>query len=152
MTLCVLSEPSIPHRIEILREDGEAQLGHATIPSGELVVDELRVAILGESVLSVWVFAEPPLTNETGTIERFDEDGYRIRRAIPYEIEQLQPNDFVARFAEANISIGGVDAQDAYQSLVAEILDTLDTLIVEDQLSPAAADQLRILQTYLVKA
>ena len=58
----------------------------------------------------------------------------------------------IATFQEANIAIGGFDRQDAYQSFVAEILDTFDVLTEEEYLGPDAAAQLQVLRTYIGKA
>lgn len=88
---------------------------------------------------------------ETGEIRRL-EDGYDLIRPIPYRIERMDEGEFRASFDEANIAISGVGRQDAYQSLVAEILDTFDTLTGEEQLSPATAAQLDVLRTYIARA
>lgn len=78
--------------------------------------------------------------------------GYEVLRPIPVEIKRADDSTFVARFAEANIAIGGFDAQDAFQSLVAEILDAFDTLTEEAHLTGSAAEQLRVLRAYIAKA
>lgn len=89
---------------------------------------------------------------ECGVIERL-EDGYEVLQPIPYEIDVINEGDCMASFDEANIAIGGSDAGDAYQALLANILDTFDSLVAEEgRLSPQAADQLRILRTYIGKA
>ena len=81
------------------------------------------------------------------------EDGYVVLRPIPIKIERVNEGGFLATFSEANIAIGGLDYQDAYQSLVAEILDTFDTLTEEEErLSPDAAAQLQVLRTYIGQA
>ena len=80
------------------------------------------------------------------------EDGYPVLKPIPYEIERIADGDFLATFQAANIAISGFDAQDAYQSLVAEILDTFDALVDEPRLGQDAAAQLQILRTYIGKA
>jgi len=87
--------------------------------------------------------------DECGVIEAL-EDGYNVRQPIPYEIEQVGEGDYLASFDEANIAIGGLDDQDAYQALIIEILNTFDTLTEEEShLSSAAARQLEILRTYI---
>jgi hypothetical protein len=91
-------------------------------------------------------------TTEQSVIIGDLEDGYKVLQPIPIDIEHVDDITFLARFQEANIAIGGVDAQDAYQSLVAEILDTFDALISEERLGPDATAQLHILRTYIVKA
>ena len=81
------------------------------------------------------------------------EPGYTVIRPIPYEMERTDDNEFVACVADVNIAISGADKQDAYQSLVAEILDTFDTLTQdEEHLGADAAAQLALLKTYIVKA
>jgi hypothetical protein len=87
---------------------------------------------------------------EHGTIDAL-EVGYAVRRPIPYKIEMVAAGDYLASFDDANIAVGGRDAQDAYQSLVAEILDTYDVLEVEAEHSPQAQAQFALLQTYIVK-
>ena len=57
----------------------------------------------------------------------------------------------MAAFREANIAMSGSDNNDAYQALVAEILETFDVLIGERNLGQDAAEQLRILSTYIVR-
>lgn len=79
------------------------------------------------------------------------EAGYGIRRAIPVKIKRIEAGNFEASFREANIAISGVDSDDAYQALVAEILDTFDVLVQEPTLGPDAAEQLRILRTHIVR-
>lgn len=78
-------------------------------------------------------------------------DGYAVIRPIPYTIERIAAGDYRASFAEANIAIGGRDPQDAYQSLVAEILDTYEVLEAEATNSPHAQAQLDVLRTYIGK-
>ena len=80
------------------------------------------------------------------------EEGYAVLRPIPYKIEKIHDGNYQASFREANIAIGGVDEQDAYQSLVAEILDTFDTLTDEPLLVPDLILQLQVLRTYIAKA
>ena len=84
-------------------------------------------------------------------IDSLGEAGYRILQPIPVEIRRVEPGDFLALFREANIAISGSDNNDAFQALVAEILDTFDVLIKERNLGPGAAEQLRILNTYIVR-
>lgn len=80
------------------------------------------------------------------------EIGYLVLRPIVVEIRRTDDKTFTASFDEANIAIAGADAQDAYQSLVAEILDVFDALSSEVALSPFAKQQLSVLETYIVKA
>ena len=81
-----------------------------------------------------------------------NEDGYVVFQPIPIKIERTDDTSFLATFQEANIAMVGVDRQDAYQSLVAEILDTFDVLTGEGHLGPDAAAQLQVLRTYIGKA
>lgn len=135
MTFCVLAEPSISQRVEIPHEDD------AAVKIFEVPGDLLLTAMVVNATADV----------ETGTIDDLGEDGYRLLQPIPYEINPLRADDFLATFDEGNIGISGDDAQDAYQSLVAEILDTFDRLSSEPRLSPAASRQLEVLRRYIVK-
>ena len=45
----------------------------------------------------------------------------------------------------------GSDSNDALQALVVEILETFDVLLSEQHLGPDAAEQRRILGTYIVR-
>ena len=85
-------------------------------------------------------------------IDDFGEDGYRVLKPIPIDIRRIGDGNFLASFQEANIAIGGLDSQDAYQGLVAEILNTFDTLNGEASLGPDAAAQLEVLRSYIVRA
>ncbi|MYA80134.1 MAG: hypothetical protein F4X39_06350, partial [Acidobacteriia bacterium] len=73
-------------------------------------------------------------------IKNLGEAGYQILQPIPVVIQEVAPEDFLASFHEANIAISGSDNDDAYQALVAEILDTFDVLIEERSLGPDAAE------------
>lgn len=79
------------------------------------------------------------------------EAGYTVLAPIPVTIELVEDATYLARFDEANIAITGTDKQDAYQSLVAEVLDTFDMLATEANLAPAAAAQLAVLRAYIAK-
>lgn len=79
------------------------------------------------------------------------EASYDVVIPIPVRIQRVDRDTFEASFDEANVAINGVDAQDAYQSLVAEILDTFDTLIGEPALGGPAAQQLAVLRRHIVK-
>ena len=85
-------------------------------------------------------------------IEDLGEAGYGVLRPIPVEIKRVGIGDFEASFRAANIAISGSDQDDACQALVAEILDTFDVLAGERNPGPDAAGQLRILNTYIVRA
>ena len=84
-------------------------------------------------------------------IDNLGEGGYHTLQPIPVEIQEIAPEDFLASFREANIAISGSDNDDAYQALVAEILDTFDVLIEERNLGPDAAEKLRTLSTYIAR-
>lgn len=88
---------------------------------------------------------------EACTIEEL-EDGYNVTVPIPVTIERVDDKTYQATFEEANIAITGFDGQDAYQSLVAEILDTYDTLVNEPELGRDAAAQLAVLRRHIVQA
>ena len=84
-------------------------------------------------------------------IKNLGEAGYQILQPIPVVIQEVAPEDFLASFHEANIAISGSDNDDAYQALVAEILDTFDVLIEERSLGPDAAEKLQTLSTYIAR-
>ena len=86
------------------------------------------------------------------SIDDLGEAGYRVLQAIPVEIRRVGIGDFEASFREANIAISGRDQADAYQALVAEILETFDVLLTEQNLGPDATEQRQILRTYIVRA
>ncbi len=92
------------------------------------------------------------LPHEYYWIEDLREDEYRVLQPIRVRVKRIGLGNFEASFPEANISISGIHSDDAYQALVAEILDTFDILNEEAVLGPAASDQLRILRTYIAKA
>lgn len=79
------------------------------------------------------------------------EGGYRVRQPFCVQITEIGVGNFEATFPEAHIAICGIDRHDAYQALVAEILDTLDTLTEERSLIPKAAEQLQTLREYIAK-
>ncbi len=84
-------------------------------------------------------------------IEDLGEPGYYLLRPIPAEISQVGPATFEASFAAANIAMVGTDTDDAFQGLVAQLLDTFDGLVdAESRLGRSAAEDLRVLRTYLV--
>ena len=85
-------------------------------------------------------------------IDDLGEAGYHVLQPIPVEIRRVGIGDFEASFREANIAISGSDQDDAYQALVAEILETFDVLLTEQNLGPDATEQCRILLTYIVRA
>ena len=79
------------------------------------------------------------------------EEGYRVRQPFCVQITEIGVGNFEASFPEANIAICGIDRHEAYQALVAKILDTLDTLTEEHSLIPKAAEQLQTLCEYIAK-
>ncbi len=85
------------------------------------------------------------------SIHDLGEAGYRILKPIPVEIKTVEVGDVEASFREANIAMSGTDTNDALQALVADILDTFDVLISEHNLGPDAAEQRRLLHTYIAK-
>lgn len=94
---------------------------------------------------------QAPQRSEYDWIDDLGEAGYGILRPIPLEIKRIGIGSFEAAFRKANIAMSGNDGNDAFQGLVAEILDTFDLLLSEPSLGPDAAKQLRILRTYIVK-
>ena len=79
------------------------------------------------------------------------EAGYRILQPIPVEIRRVEIGGFEASFGEANIAMSGRDSSDALQALAAEILETFDMLVSEQNPGPDAAEQRRLLRTYIAR-
>ena len=79
------------------------------------------------------------------------EAGYRILQSIPVELRRVESGDFEASFQEANIAMSGSDSSDALQALAAEILETFDVLVREQNLGPDAAEQRQILRTHIAR-
>ena len=86
------------------------------------------------------------------SIDNLGEAGYRVLQTIPVEIRRVGIGDFEASFREANIAMSGRGQDDAYQALVAEILESFDALITEQNLGPDATEQRRIIRTYIARA
>ena len=79
------------------------------------------------------------------------EAGYHLLQPVPVEIRRVATGDFEASFREANIAMSGSDSNDALQALAAEILETFDVLLSEQNLGPDAAEQRRLLCTYIAR-
>lgn len=92
-----------------------------------------------------------PQRTEYIWIDDLGEAGYRILQPISVEIKAVGIGDYEAWFRQANIAMSGSDSSDAFQGLVAEILDTFDLLLREKSLGPDAVEQLQILRTYIAK-
>lgn len=83
-------------------------------------------------------------------ISSFGNEPYEILKPIPVVFRQGDPAGIVASFEKANISMVGETWLDAYKALQAEILNTLEDYIEnEDQLGPDPRNQLSILRTYI---
>ena len=52
--------------------------------------------------------------------------GYTILRPIPVTYEEMSDTDVQAGFEPANIAISGTSRQDAYQSLIEELVTAFD--------------------------
>jgi hypothetical protein len=91
------------------------------------------------------------LPDEYVRIDDLGEGVYRVHQPFSIKITRIGVGNFEASFREANIAISGIDRDDACQALVAEILDTLDTLVEEPNLIPPAAKQLQILREYIAQ-
>ena len=85
-------------------------------------------------------------------IEDLREPGYDLLMPIPVEVAKIGPEHFEASLPAANIGMAGKDSDGAYQGLVAQLLDTFDGLVeAEPRLGRSAAEDLRVLRTYLGK-
>lgn len=89
--------------------------------------------------------------DESVWIDDLGEGTYRVRRPFSVRVRRIGIGNFEASFREGNIAISGTDPDDAYQALVAEILDTLDILTEEPNLIPSAVRQLQVLRKYIVQ-
>ena len=121
-------------------------------PSGEFALDAEQ-ATADPFLLRL---SSNPTANYQSPIEYtwihdLGEDGYRVLRPIPVAIKRVDIGDFQASFREANIAMSGNDSNDALQALVVEILETFDVLLREHNLGPDAAEQRRILRTYIAR-
>jgi len=87
----------------------------------------------------------------TGFIDDVGEVGYQVIAPLPYRIERANDGGYIARIEPANIGISGTSWHDAYQALIAELLDTFDTLRAEANLGAGAAEQLAILNDHILK-
>lgn len=84
------------------------------------------------------------------TIGSLPGEPYTLLRAIPVRIEQVAAGDFLADFTEANIAISGETYQEAFQNLIAEILNAFENFSTEEaSLGPEPTRQLKVLRNYL---
>lgn len=86
------------------------------------------------------------------SIDDLHEPAYKLKRSIPCVVRRIGNLDFEASFEAANIAIGGTSWQDAFQALLPAILDTFDTLRIENHLGPSAKRQLAVLSDYIALA
>ena len=84
-------------------------------------------------------------------ISNLGEAGYHILKPIPVKIRRVGIGEFEASFCKANIAMPRSSSNDALQALLAEILETFDVLIREQNLGPDATMQHRTLRTYIVR-
>ena len=84
-------------------------------------------------------------------VKNLGEEAYRIRQPLPIRIKRTGAANFEASFRKANIAISGTDRDNAFRAIVAEILDTFDTLVEEPNLIPRAAKQLQVLREYIAQ-
>ena len=84
------------------------------------------------------------------TIGLLPGEPYTLLRPIPVRIEQVEAGDFLAEFDEANIAISGETYQEAFQNLIAEILNAFENFSTEEaSLGPEPTRQLKVLRNYL---
>ncbi len=75
---------------------------------------------------------------------------YKLLKPIPVTIAWVADHEFLASFQEANIAMTGDNPQDAFQNLLAEILDTYEDYTDDGVLlGPEPQRQLEVLKTYL---
>ena len=151
MTSTIFAEPTIHN--ERVRVDNVPQEDVVDEQSSEPTVTWHQYAeieaptIFWQKLLELWATED----GEGGTIDRL-EVGYALLMPIPYRTERIDDGTYVASFEAANVSISGTSFRDAYQSLIAEILDSFDTLLAnETVLGPDAKEQLEVLRRYIGK-
>ena len=125
--------------------------GYRTVQLGNPVATKLAARRF-----AAWISPSPRADAspavEHRLIEDLGEPGYRLLRPIPAQISEVGPATFEASFAAANIAMVGTDTDDAYQGLVAQVLDTFDGFAeAEPHLGRSAAEELRVLRTYVAK-
>ncbi len=118
--------------------------GNALIPVPSWTFDS-DVDLWWQTLVEGW--QEDPAADCIDTLE----DGDLVIKPIRVTYKHTK-DSVTAMFADANIAMSGVDTQDAYQSLIAEILDTFDTLSVEPILAPEAVAQFEILKNHIGRA
>jgi hypothetical protein len=80
------------------------------------------------------------------------DESYTVTRDIPVTIKPVDL-EFVAEIDAANLAATGSTLSDAFQNLVAEVLDAFDYLTAnEARLGPGPAQQLAHLKGHLAKA
>jgi hypothetical protein len=121
-----------------------AHLASHTIELPEtLVLSAVNLCTLADETIKDWEITQQDIPSG---------EPYKVIKPIPVKIVREHETDFTATFEAGNISIGGETFQDAFQSLVLEILDTLDTLLdCNASLGRDAALQLRTLSGYIGK-
>ena len=92
-------------------------------------------------------------TNTNGAYYHFSLE-YSARESfstpIPVTITKTGYRDFQASFIEANMAMSGTDPADAYESLIAFVLDMAEDLVKEEgNLGLGPREQLRVLRKYM---
>jgi hypothetical protein len=83
-------------------------------------------------------------------INSFPGERYTLLKPIPVKIERIGENDWVASFEDANLGMSGESQQEAFQNLIADILDTFETFGREEHnLGPEPSRQMAILREYI---
>lgn len=108
--------------------------------SGTIVLPHATgtAAAVGPQFLSRWI---ADLPNEP----------FVLIKSIPVIVEEHAPQEYTARFREANMAMSGESVEEALMNLAAHVLDVYEMLRDEDPelLGPEPQRQLTILRQYL---
>lgn len=91
-----------------------------------------------------------PPYSDTIYISSLHDEPYTLLQPIPIRIEKVEEDDFLACFEEANISMSGETPDEAFQNLIADILEAFELFCTEETtLGPEPTRQLDVLRRYL---
>ncbi len=92
----------------------------------------------------------PGSPGDMGCISVLPDAGYRLLQPIPVLLEQSEEGEWMACFEEANISMSGIEPEDARQALADDIVDAFALFLAEEEtLGPEPVQQLAVLRRYL---
>lgn len=138
---------SNPGNAELLLLSLVSPSGEFELKAEESTADRLQPLLFRETAAN-----QVPQRTEHVWIDDLGEAGYHVLQPIPVEIRRVGIGEYEASFREANIAISGDDHYDAFQALVAEILETFDVLLRERIPGPDAVEQRQVLDRYIARA